>query len=81
MPLDNFLFPPPFGFSLQGFSFYEVETLFETHLRQLIGWGIYSFVAAVEVSALMKHMPTVLGLRWRSFRPLSRSLCLSRYDT
>jgi hypothetical protein len=32
-----------------GVSLYEVEMAFEDSLRQLVGWGIYSFVAAVEV--------------------------------
>ena len=33
-----------------GVSLYEVEITFEDSLRQLVGWSIYSFVAAVEVS-------------------------------
>ena len=32
-----------------GVSLYEVEVLMEDHLRALVGWAIYSFVAAVEV--------------------------------
>lgn len=35
---------------MQGVTLWEVETMFEEHLRQLVGWGIYSFVAAVERS-------------------------------
>lgn len=35
---------------MQDVSLYEVETLMEDHIRNLVGWGIYSFVAAVEVS-------------------------------
>ena len=34
-----------------GYSLWEIETLVEDSLRQLLGWAIYSFVAAVEVRA------------------------------
>jgi hypothetical protein len=37
---------------MQGVTLWEIESLFEDHLRQLVGWAIYSFVAAVEVRAL-----------------------------
>lgn len=39
--------------AMSGVSLYEVELLFEDSLRALIGWGIYSFVAAVEVRELL----------------------------
>jgi hypothetical protein len=32
-----------------GFSLWEIEVEVEESLRQLLGWAIYSFVAAVEV--------------------------------
>lgn len=62
---------------MQGVSFYEVETLFEDHIRQLVGWAIYSFVAAVEVArggvspidclhATMRHLLHDSKLRQRS---------------
>lgn len=40
--------PEELAAAMSGVSLYEVELQFEDSLRALIGWGIYSFVAAVE---------------------------------
>ena len=47
----------PVALPPQGVTLWDVESVFEDHLRQLVGWAVYSFVAAVEVRSLL-HAPT-----------------------